>query len=191
MDIYYDTKSMKEKLTKELERIVAILTAWQNVTFPTKKDGTRFSVLSKNIEGAKLEKHSYSIIPGTQEITVYTHCNAYGYIHDSLSCYTQTKYIPATDPRLLKTQNIKKIYPFEEMYFYDVDDIQQTIKTRVEYLKKQISDIKKQIAAADKAYNQFKKDYENAVAKLHKLSVFENGNTELKNMILNSVQKNY
>lgn len=191
MDIYYNTKSMKEELTKQIERRMAIMTAWQNVTFPTKKDGTRFSVLSKNIEGAKLEKHSYSIVPGALEITVYTHCNAYGYINDSLSCYIQTKYIPATDPRRMKTQNIKKIYPMEEMYFYDIDDIQQAIKTRVEYLKKQISDTKKQIAATDKAYNQFKKDYENAVAKLHKLSVFENGNTELKSMILNSIQKNY
>lgn len=192
MDIYYNTKDMKEKLAKELERIMAILTAWQKVTFPTKKDGTRFSVLSKNIEGAKLSLSDFAIQPGENVVTVYTHTPKNGYIHDYIYAYCMVKDFGATDPRKEKTQNYqtKQTY-LNQVYTYDIDDIKQAIKTRIEYLQGQAADLKKEIAAADKAYNQFKKDYENAVAKLRKLSMFEHGNTELKNMILNSIQKNY
>ena len=181
-----------EGLTKELERIMAILTAWQNVTFPAKKDGTRFAVLSKNIEGAKLSLSDFAIQPGENVVTVYTHTPKNGYIHDYIYAYCMVKDLSATDPRKEKTQNYqtKQTY-LNQVYTYDIDDIKQAIKTRIEYLCGQAADLKKEIAAADKAYNQFKKDYENAVTKLRKLSMFENGNTELKNMILNSVQKNY
>ena len=120
---------------------------------------------------------------------MYTHCESKGYINDNFSCYEVAKYIKKDDPRQEKKQNFFKIPPFEEIYNYDLDDIKEKIKTRIAYYKGQAADIKKQIAAADKAYNTFKTEYEKLMLKLQKMTVFENGNTELKYKILKSIQR--
>ena len=53
MNNYYNLEGIKTELNKRLSYEKSILQAWENVTFPTKKDGTPFKVMSKNFENAK------------------------------------------------------------------------------------------------------------------------------------------
>lgn len=54
MSNYYNLDGIKTELEKRLSYEKSILKAWENVTFPTKKDGTPFKVMSKNFDGAEL-----------------------------------------------------------------------------------------------------------------------------------------
>ena len=54
MSNYYNLEGIKTELNKRLSYEKSILKAWENVTFPTKKDGTQFKAMSKNFDGAKM-----------------------------------------------------------------------------------------------------------------------------------------
>lgn len=45
MSNYYNLEGIKTELNKRLSYEKSILQAWENVTFPTKKDGTPFKVI--------------------------------------------------------------------------------------------------------------------------------------------------
>lgn len=191
--IYYNTEELVKAIEKELDRDTAILAAWRAVTYPTKKDGSQFAVLSKNIAGATVEQWRCATQPGENVVTVYTHTAANGYIHDTVYAYCLIKDIKDGDPKKEKISKnaCPKITYLEQVYTYDTDDIKNAIDTRIAYLEKTIKDKRKQIKAAQKAFETFKKDYQAIRERLEKNSVFENNNRTLFSMILNSVQKNY
>ena len=47
MSNYYNLDGIKTELEKQIEETTAKLEAWENVTFPTKKDGTPFKGVRK------------------------------------------------------------------------------------------------------------------------------------------------
>ena len=57
----YAVERFKKEKEYNLARYIAFKTAWEKVTFPTKKDGTPFKNLSKNFNGAKYYIGAYSI----------------------------------------------------------------------------------------------------------------------------------
>ena len=93
MSNYYNFDGIKTELEKELEKNRAFLAAWENVSFPVKKDGKPFSVISKNIEGAKISACAYAMQAGENELTVYTFSANCGYIHDSIKLYELVRYL--------------------------------------------------------------------------------------------------
>ena len=191
--IYYSTEELVKGIEKELARNTAILNAWKAVTYPTKKDGTPFNTLSKNIAGARIYRPGHCLLSGQNVVEVCLNVPGQGWITDDVYAYAMVEDLKDTDPRKAKTQNfMTKESPWlKQVYQYDVDDIKQAIQVKIEYLEMTISDKKKQIKAAKKAFETFKKDYETIRARLEKNTVFENGNKTLFYMILQSVQKDY
>ena len=168
MSNYYNLDGIKTELEKRLSYEKSILQAWENVTFPTKKDGTPFKTMSKNFDGAKLYLDNFAWHDYEKKLKVGTFDDLNGYIDESISCYNQVKYI--TDKTMLeKTENIMPKEPMlEQIYVYDLEDIKKEIKNRIEYHKKNIVSLEKQLDQAEKAYNDFVADYKKAIENLVK-----------------------
>jgi hypothetical protein len=65
---FYNLDGIKTALKKEIEEKEAILKAWENVTFPTKKNGEPFVNMSKNINGATYKKADYGLSANNVEL---------------------------------------------------------------------------------------------------------------------------
>lgn len=64
----YNLDGIKTSLKIEIEEREAILKVWENVTFPTKKNGEPFAVMSKNINGATYKKADYGLSANNVEL---------------------------------------------------------------------------------------------------------------------------
>ncbi len=166
MSNYYNLDGIKTELNKRLSYEKSILQAWENVTFPTKKDGTPFKVMSKNFDGAKMYLDNFAWRDYEKKLKVDTFDDLNGYISEDLNCYNQVKYI--SDKTMLeKTKNIMPKEPMlEQVYVYDLEDIKKEIKNKIEYHKKNIVSLEKQIIQAEKAYKNFVADYKKAIENL-------------------------
>lgn len=163
---YFNFDGIKTELEKELDRNRAFLAAWKNVSFPVKKDGKPFSVLSKNIDGAKLTACQYAMQAGENELTVYTFSANCGYIHDSIKLYELVRYLK-DESMIAKTENYmpKQSY-LEQVYKFDLDDIKNAVKARIEYLEEYISDLENQLSASLRVLENFRAAYDAAIKTL-------------------------
>lgn len=166
MNNYYNLEGIKTELNKRLSYEKSILQAWENVTFPTKKDGTPFKVMSKNFENAKFYNDITAWHDYEKKLKVGTFDDLNGYIDESFSCYEMVKYI--TDKSMLeKTGNIMpKELMLEQVYVYDLDDIKKEIQKTINRHKENIVSLEKQINRAEKTYNDFVEAYRKAIQEL-------------------------
>ena len=165
MSEFYNLDGIIAELKKELEKHIEFLAVWEKVTFPTKKDGTPFANMQKNIDGAKIG-NTAMCQPGEYNLTVNAYTNTSGYVHDTIDIYNLVKYLK--DPaQIAKTQNYmpKQSY-LEQVYAYDMDDIKQAVTARIEYMTKRVESLKAQIAKAENAYAAFKAAYATALDEL-------------------------
>ena len=166
MSNYYNLDGIKTELEKRLSYEKSILKAWENVTFPTKKDGTPFKVMSKNFDGAKLYLDNFAWRDYEKKLKVNTFDELNGYISEDINCYNQVKYI-SDKSKLEKVSNIMPKEPMlEQMYVYDLEDIKEEIQKTINRHKENIVSLKKQIDQAEKAYNDFVADYKKAIENL-------------------------
>lgn len=166
MSNYYNLDGIKTELEKRLSYEKSILKAWENVTFPTKKDGTPFKVMSKNFDGAKLYLDNFAWRDYEKKLKVNTFDELNGYISEDINCYNQVKYI-SDKSKLEKVSNIMPKEPMlEQMYVYDLDDIKEEIQKTINRHKENIVSLEKQINQAEKAYNNFVADYKKAIENL-------------------------
>lgn len=166
MSSYYNLEGIKTELNKRLSYEKSILQAWENVTFPTKKDGTPFKVMSKNFDGAKMYHDDIAWHDYEKKLEVGAFDDLNGYIDESISCYEMVKYI--TDKSMLeKTENIMPKEPMlEQVYVYDLNDIKNEIAKTIKRHKENIVSLEKQIDQAEKAYNDFVEAYRKAIQEL-------------------------
>ena len=166
MSEYYNLDAIKTGIEKDIAINTAYLEAWKKVSFPTKKDGKPFAVMSKNISGARYSMESYAMQAGEYELTVTAFCNAAGYISDTVKAYELIRYMKDESMKA-KTENYqpKQTY-LEQVYTYDLDDIKKAIADRIAYLESYISDLKAQKASAEKVFKNFRNAYENAMKQL-------------------------
>ena len=169
MSNYYNLEGIKTELNKRLSYEKSILQAWKNITFPTKKDGTPFKVMSKNFENAKFYNDITAWYDYEKKLKVGAFDNLNGYIDESISCYEMVKYI--TDKSMLeKIENIMPKEPMlEQVYVYDLDDIKEAIEKTIERHKINIISLQKQINQAEETYREFLSAYKNAMDKLKDL----------------------
>ena len=166
MSSYYNLDGIKTELNKRLSYEKSILKAWENVTFPTKKDGTPFKVMSKNFDGAKLYLDNFAWHDYEKRLKVNTFDDLNGYISEDINCYNQVKYI-SDKSKLEKVSNIMPKEPMlEQVYVYDLDDIKEEIQKTINRHKENIVSLEKQIDQAEKAYNNFVADYKKAIENL-------------------------
>ena len=194
---YYSLDGIKTKLKKDISREKSLLAAWEKVTFLTKKDGSPFSNFSKNIAGGKYHGKEYSMQAGEMELTVYAYDSINGYIHDSIACYELVKYMK-DENKLSKTANyIPKQSYLEQVYKYDLEDIKEAVKNRIEYFKNRIESLNKQLEIVDNCYNDFKQKYSEAIETLkNNCSVagsvgFSGGTNDIYYMILDTIKDRF
>ena len=188
---YYNLDGIKTNLKNEIEEREAILKAWENVTFPTKKNGEPFAVMSKNINGATYKKADYGLSINNVELKVVANYN-YKWTTNSIDCYTLVRYLKDKN-KIAKTENYMPKEPcLEQVYKYDLEDIKQAVNNRIEFLKENVEFLKRQLEIADKAYTTFRKAYEDAMVVLD--SVTETKKDEysfLKSSILDTIKNRY
>lgn len=166
MSNYYNLDGIKTELNKRLSYEKSILKAWENVTFPTKKDGTPFKVMSKNFDGAKLYLDNFAWRDYEKRLKVNIFDDLNGYISEDINCYNQVKYI-SDKSKLEKVSNIMPKEPMlEQVYVYDLEDIKEEIQKTINRHKENIVSLEKQIDQAEKAYNDFVADYKKAIENL-------------------------
>lgn len=187
----YNLDGIKTSLKIEIEEREAILKAWENVTFPTKKNGEPFAVMSKNINGATYKKADYGLSANNVELKVVAN-NNHKWTTDSIDCYTLVRYLKDKS-KIAKTENyMPKELCLEQVYKFDLEDIKEAVNNRIEYLKGYVESLKKQLEIADKAYTGFRKVYEDAMAVLD--NVMETKKDEysfLKSSILDTIKNRY
>lgn len=161
----YNLDEIKTQLKKEISKSRALAEAWEKVTFPTKKDGKPFAILSKNINGAKVTAEQYALQSGENELTVYTSCKECGYINDSIKLYELVRYLD--EGMKAKTENYmpKQSY-LEQVYRYDLEDIKKAVANRAKYYRDRAADLERQDEQAERIFTKFRKAYAEAVADL-------------------------
>lgn len=187
----YNLDGIKTKLKNEIEEREAILKAWENVTFPTKKNGEPFAVMSKNINGATYKKADYDLSANNVELKVVAN-NNHKWITDSIDCYTLVRYLKDKS-KIAKTENyMPKELCLEQVYKFDLEDIKEAVNNRIEYLKGYVESLKKQLEIADKAYAGFRKVYEDAMAVLDNVTETKKDEYSfLKSSILDTIKNRY
>ena len=163
MENLFNLDAIQTELKRRIAENSAFLEAWKKVTFPVKKDGKPFASMQKNIEGAKYTLKSYASQDGEYELTVYTHSNLSGYIHESINCYNIVRYM--TDESMkAKTENyMPKCDYLEQVYKYDLEDIKKAAADRITYLEAHVNDLKNQLEASQKVFDNFKSAYASAM----------------------------
>lgn len=170
MSNYYNLDGIKTEIKKRISEHKTLLRAWKNVTFPTKKDGTPFKIMSKNFENAKFYNDITAWRDYEKKLKVVAFDNLNGYISEDINCYNQVKYIE-DKTMLTKTENIMPKEPMlEQMYVYDLEDIKNAIKEKIAYHKECIESLENQLKNADVAYNKFKEAYTNAIKELENIA---------------------
>lgn len=187
----YNLDGIKTSLKNEIEEREAILKAWENVTFPTKKNGEPFAIMSKNINGVTYKVKEYALTSDNVELKVVA-SNNYKWTTDSIDCYTLVKYLRDKN-KIEKTENYMPKQPYlEQIYKYDLENIKEAVNNRIKFLKENIESLKRQLEIADKAYTTFRKAYEDAMVVLD--SVTETKKDEysfLKSSILDTIKNRY
>lgn len=186
----YNLDGIKTKLKNEIEEREAILKAWEGVTFPTKKDGKPFAIMSKNINGATYKTADYGLSANNMVLKVITNSN-FKYVTDSIDCYTLVRYLD--DEKKAKTENYMPKEPYlEQVYKYDLEDIKEAVNNRIEYLKGYVDSLKKQLEIADKTYIAFRKAYEDAMNVLDNVTETKKDEYSfLKSSILDTIKNRY
>lgn len=188
---FYNLDGIKTALKKEIEEKEAILKAWENVTFPTKKNGEPFVNMSKNINGATYKKADYGLSANNVELKVVAN-NNHKWTTDSINCYTLVRYLKDKS-KIAKTENyMPKELCLEQVYKFDLEDIKEAVNNRIEYLKGYVESLKKQLEIADKAYAGFRKVYEDAMAVLDNVTETKKDEYSfLKSSILDTIKNRY
>ena len=128
-----------EKIKMDLEKDIADnkskVEAWKKVTYPTKKDGSAFKIMSKNFDGATYGKRDYYSNNLYLKTTIECNRNNSSYwINDYIYC--GDKYKEDT-----------------------LEEIKEKVLERIEYLKDEIESKEHQLEIIDDTYEEFKKTY--------------------------------
>ena len=157
-----NSDSIKKELQDTLYSKTQALEMWQNVTYPTKKDGTPFVNLSKNFEGAKIE-FSYN---GPDLV-------AGGYMRGVNEWDKSIRvYVYAQD----STDDIERaIFQFgyngqPYKYWLTLDEMKKAVADKIEQLKAEIEEYQHYLAICDEAFLTYRKAVEEADKRLAEMT---------------------
>ena len=186
----YNLDGIKTQLSLNIRATKARLEAWEAVTFPTKKDGSPFKVLSKNIDGATLYTEQYAMQPGENKLRVLTWADGSGYISSEIDVYCLVRYLK-DEKKLAKTENyMPKITYLEQVYRYDLEDIKEAVAAKIDHLRAELAALEAAATLADTAYSNFRKAIGAALEALEKETA-KDENSTLFYMIKDTVINRY
>ena len=166
MSNYYNLDGIVTALRKEVDIDECILAKWKEVTFPRKKDGKPFQIMSKNVNGASLHRKSYAMQQGENELQVVAWTKTSGYKTDEIDMYEIVRYMKDEKKKEKKENYLPKQSFLEQVYSYDADDMIDAVNARIARIEKRIEAHKKQIENAEHAFNAFQFAYSKALAEL-------------------------
>lgn len=148
----YTIENLKKKKKKKLTQYIALKKAWEDVRFPTKKDGTLFKIMSKNFENAKYYRDdTYSIIDcnyilKASAVAEYNNGTS-EYISDEIRCSQTLRYMK--NP--VNPDNIRKQGAYvEDQYLYDLEEIKTVlIPERIAYYRDRIATLESELRCLD------------------------------------------
>lgn len=150
----YGANNIRKKLENDLEEAQTLKAAWESVTYPTKKDGTPFVVMSKNFSGATYRPSPYASRDGENELVIYARSDAGRCLSDSLACYANADDL--TDTQKIKVENLMPKTPgWKQLYRYDLEDIKTRVRQRIEYLTSYCAELRGDLARLDSAYSTY------------------------------------
>lgn len=168
MSNYYNLEGIKNMLQKEIAKDSALLAEWKKVTFPTKKDGQPFAIMSKNIQGARYVTYEYGFHDYEKQLKIGCFASGCGFVNDEIDLYVIAKYLK-DEKKIAKKENyMPKEQYLEQIYKFDLDDIKQAVADRIQYLENLIASHKRQLELAETAYNNFQTAYKTALENLCK-----------------------
>lgn len=152
----YTIENLKKEKECMLAQYIALKKAWENVTFPTKKDGTPFKNMSKNFKGAKYYIGAYSLTDCNYILEVNT-CAEYSngtseYISDEIYCSETLRYMKnPINPDNIRKQGVC----LEDQYLYDLEEIKKIlIPNRIAYYKNRIAQLTSELQKFDKTVTE-------------------------------------
>lgn len=177
-EVCYSFDEILVELNKEINRARALHKAWAEVSFPAKKNGEPFAIMSKNISGATYYSQTYTVQPGHYMVGVTCWCDGLGYISDDIKAHDLVRY--ADETKKAKVHNyLPKDSGLEQIYKYDIYDIKNEVQSRVKYWENKIENLEMQRNAAQDAFLAFRdafndaiKNLENATHKKNDASLF-------------------
>lgn len=175
MSNFYNLDGIKTEIRKQIKIEKAKLEAWKKVTFPTKKDGSSFKIMSKNISGARIFHEEYALQPNENVLRVGFNVNEYGWHTDEIKLYELIKYMK-DEAKKAKTINYgPEMRMLERIYIYDLDDIKEAVSKHIARIENAIATLKAELEASDTAYNAFKNAFGKAIKELEVNTLKENG----------------
>ena len=179
-------EDIKKELTSTLKEHEALLQAWNNVNRLYKKDGSSFSILSKNFENATIQDESYSVYPAKVVKVFISHEGKY--YNEEIKCTQLVRY----SQRKVDESRIIHESCLEDRYNLTVDEIFEDIATKIEYHKNRIEELQNQIVMAEKYYNLVQNKMQEVKAILDEVCAdkVDGNNLDLR-YALESVVKNY
>ena len=170
MSEMYDLEGIKAEWEKEISRYQTLVKAWESVTFPTKKDGTPFKEMSRNINGARYVHSNGDLSGYGMKLIITAQDKRNGYITDEIDAYEVTRYIKDDAKKAKFEKNLAPHEPLlKDLYIYDLDDIKDAIKKHVLYYKTEIETRSNDLKNLKSAYDGFKENYKNAIEQLEKM----------------------
>lgn len=197
MKNFYNLDGIKTELEKKISRNETILKAWENVTFPTKKDGKPFAVFSKNINGATYYKPDYTMQPGENKLRVTEWDKRNGYVTDEIDCYILVKYLEDENKKNKPENYMPKIQYLEQLYKYDLEDVKKAVADRINYLIDRNLSLKAQLNIVSECYYKFKTAYGAALQQLENDCIsggnigFSGSRNDIYYMILDTVKERF
>lgn len=184
----YNLDGIQTELRKKIERKEVALAAWQSVTFPTKKDGTAFKVLSKNISGAALYSEEYAMQPGENKLRVHGWGKTTGYVESYIYVYCHVSDLKDAK-KIAKVENyMPKLSMLKQIYRFDLEDIKEAVANKIEQLQKDIDRLNHDLEVSSAAFAEFQKAYREALSKLA-VDTGKDNNPSLYYMVVDTVTK--
>lgn len=125
----YKYREIEKALKNDLDKYETLTKLWSEVSYNTKKDGTPFKLLSKNIIGAEVRLTRYASYSYEKELVVSGRTKDGQFVSDGIDLYAPTKYASAS--YLKKKQNI-----YDGIYYLDLEDVKIRIADKIEYCNK-------------------------------------------------------
>lgn len=125
----YKYREIEKALKNDLDKYETLTKLWSEVSYNTKKDGTPFKLLSKNIIGAEVRLTRYASYSYEKELVVSGRTKDGQFVSDGIDLYAPTKYASAS--YLKKKQNI-----YDGIYYLDLEDVKICIADKIEYCNK-------------------------------------------------------
>lgn len=170
-----DTIRNLEDIINKLDSYIKInegkIQALEKIEFPTKKDGSAFSVFSKNFTNCRIENDG--INAHNTKLTYFYNDGVRTYNEDWINLYLFIDEMAKDDPRREQANPHESL--LRDTYSLTVEETRQAIQERIKHCQDNIAEYEVQKLKAQSQYNFIK----NKVEELHK-AIADLKNSDIK-----------